>query len=124
MNGIPKAGIVATAVAAILLASGLAACGGDNDPAAGIESGTTGQNGASNATGENGNPAGGGTGNGPASSGDRNPDAPDQGISEKPGGPDPSYGSQKDGKSNRNGKGDDPTSGGITLPPQPSQAAP
>ncbi len=115
MKGISKAGILATAVATILSASTLAACGGDDDPVAGIESGTTGQNGDS---------AGGGTGNGPASSGDRNPDAPDQGISEKPGGPDPSNGSQKGGESNRNGKGDDPTSGGITPPSQPSPAAP
>ena len=124
MNRISRAGILATAVATILSASTLAACGGDDDPVAGIESGTTGQNGTPNTTGQNGNSAGGGTGNGPASSGDRNPDAPDQGISEKPGGPNPSNGSQKDGKPNRNGKGDDPTSGGITPPSQPSPAAP
>ncbi len=118
MNGLISSRLAAVALVAILTASALAACGDDDDgPVTGIESGTTGKSGGASTTGENGQAAGGGgSANGPASAGDRNPDAPDNGISEKPGGPDQSQGNQKNDKGN--------PSGGIKPPTQPSPALP
>jgi hypothetical protein len=120
MNGFKR--LTGVAVAALLVTSTLAACSGDDEPVPGTEAtGTNGQSGGSG--GDGGGGTTGATGNGPDSAGDRDPDAPDNKISEKPGGPGESNGSQKNGgkKSGKNGGGSG--SGGVTPPPQPSPAA-
>jgi len=110
MKGTTRRSLTTVATAAVIAAFALTACGGDDETVPGIESGTTGQTGGSAATDSTG------PGNGPDSAGDRDPDAPDSSISDRPGGPDQSQGSQK-----KDGGGNG--SGGVTPPP-PSPAVP
>jgi hypothetical protein len=116
MDGFRK--YTATALAALLVAAVLGACGGDDegDTVQGIPvTGTTGA--TSQAGGDEGDQNGGedagdydSGGSAPDSAGDRDPDAPDSSVSDRPGGPDPDNTGQGDG-----GGG----SGGVS-PPQPS----
>jgi hypothetical protein len=111
MNGLLRlTTILATAFVAASLTG---ACGGDDsEPVPGIEAGgTTGKN-DSGAKSD----ASGGSANGPESAGDRNPDAPDNGISDRPGGPNQSGGS---GQAGGNGASGGSGSGGVS-PPLPS----
>ncbi len=117
MKRIQRGRLLAAGLAVAISASTLAACGGDDDPVPGIESGITGQSGDTSANGQGG--VDGGSGNAPESAGDRNPDAPDKGISEKPGGPNQADGVQNNGKSGKNG-GNAGKSGGVTPPPPPA----
>jgi hypothetical protein len=85
--------------------STLVACGDDGDtptPDGTVTeptgaAGPTGDPATGGAPANNGSGTTGVTGNGPQSAGDRNPDAPDSGISDRPGGPDESNASQNDG---------------------------
>lgn len=93
------------AAAAVLLGTALGACGGDDDGTVAATPVT----GTSGTTGSPGSGTTGQTGNGPASSGDRYPDAPDNIIGDRPGGPNTDSGAQGGG-----------SSGGITPPAKPS----
>lgn len=80
--------LLAVIASALLLTGTVAGCGGDDDPSS-ISTGTTTPASATGATGETG--SGGkdaaGTVNGPASAKDDRKDAPDDVISDRPGGP-------------------------------------
>jgi hypothetical protein len=119
MNGFRK--YTATALAAILVAAVLGACGGDDegDTVQGIPvTGTTGatSQAGSDEQGQNGGADAGDDdsgGSAPDSAGDRNPDAPDNSVSDRPGGPDQDNTGQGGGDQGGGG------SGGVS-PPQPS----
>jgi hypothetical protein len=111
MNGLLRLATILTA--SLIAASTLAACGSDEDePVPGIEAGSATSQSSSGEKGGNGD----GASNGPESAGDRKPEAPDNSISDRPGGPNQSNGSQQD-----NGGSGGSGSGGVS-PPLPSPA--
>jgi hypothetical protein len=111
MNGLSRNALALAT--ALMLSAPLAACGEDSSDEVTTPAGQTGAAGTTGTTGSGGN--------GPDSAGDRDPDAPDNSISERPGGPQ-GGGADQNGpggpdRGNQGGAG----SGGLTPPsPQPT----